>query len=111
MTIAILKRRLEKLETQAESISIQVCRMPDLEVHFVTALSDDSPPVESALTPDMIIELEADEDLNSVALELGITIDELHRQIQRGQVRIVYPPKPQPVAPTPQPFQLGWNLP
>ena len=69
--------------------------------------ADDPPldPVDKSEKPAMVIELEADEDLNSVATELGITLDELQCRIQAGLVRILYPlPKPPSLT-----AHIDWN--
>lgn len=48
-------------------------------------------PVDKSQSPVMTIELDAGDDLNSVAAELNISADELHRQIQSGLVKIIDP--------------------
>ena len=120
-----LQRRLGKLEASLQWQTVEV-PFPDIEVRFMTAETDpesypqadsypqgnDSPPVDKSEKPDMTIELEAGEDLNTVAQQLGISADELHRQIQRGQVCIVYPPgssiPPSPASLAPK---ICWRIP
>lgn len=112
---AALHRRLEKLEEhrQAET-TIHIVRsyIPTAQVpeSFATAKSYPQA-VEKSDLPTMVIELEVDEDLNTVAQELGITADELHRQIKSGQVGIVYPPAPTPASFASQPIKVCWELP
>ena len=114
-----LQRRLGKLEASLQWQTAEI-PFPDIEVRFVSTdpnsypqddsypQGNDSPPVDKSAL-DMVIELEADEDLNAVARQLGISADELHRQIHRGQVCIVYPPSPAPLAP--HPLQVCWKMP
>ncbi len=47
--------------------------------------------VDKSEPPVMTIELEPGDDLNTVAAELHISAAELHRQIQSGIVKIIYP--------------------
>ena len=101
-----LERRIAALEARISAVEppeidiIWVSTGHPFEMRIIPPLptdesypqADDLDPVDKSEKPAMVIELEADEDLNAVALELGITPDELQRQIQAGLVRILYPP-------------------
>ena len=72
----------------------------EIHVRFVTAPDDpESYPQDSCephspvdkSEPAIVVALEPGDDLESVARELGITAVELHRQIQSGIVKIIYP--------------------
>ena len=121
MTAAQLKR-LAALEFRRSPLTIRLQREPPVELSFVTAKSypqdGDYQPVDKSANPSTIIELADGEDLNAVAVELGITALELHRQIESGAVQIVYPPMAgdwnvsahQPVEPiAPKPIQVWYS--
>ena len=122
-----LTRRLTKLEARISAdITIRVQRgevpFPDVEVKFVTAepsypqasypQKTGYQPVDKSEKPLTIIDLEPGEDLNSVARELGITADELHRQRRSGLVRINFPMPEIPVSQLPKrgPVQVCWPI-
>ena len=106
---AALQRRLAKIEATHPATRI-IVEYPDVVVSFVTAEpaypnppeSYPQPyqcdnqsypqPVDKSEKPTTIIELSAGEDLNMAAAELGISADELHRQINSGLVQIIDPP-------------------
>ena len=116
---AALQRRLEKLERLNWTATRIVVEFPEVEVRFVAAEKSypqaecgNNAPVDKSEKPVTIIDLEPGEDLNSVARELGITADELHRQRQSGLLRINFPMPEIPVSQLPKrgPVQVCWPI-
>lgn len=113
---AALNRRLEKLEKAHCALSRIIVEFPEVEVRFVAAEKSypqaeygNNAPVDKSEKPVTVIDLEPGEDLNSVARELGITADELHRQIKSGLVKIIWPPLPD-IQPERHPIQVCWPI-
>jgi len=101
---AALLRWVAALEQHSPA---QRLECPDIEVVFVTArLEPEStePLLPPLVEPATLIELEPGEDLNAVAIELGITLAELYTRMDAGAVRINYPP----ASPPPLSYYIDW---